>query len=95
MRVAAPGIHGRRLLPMYDQALLFVIAMIAAMGLVMVFSATITTAELSRQTQFDSLFYFKRHLIYSCDYTHHPIRYRIISFRFFVVCLKVLSVDIM
>jgi cell division protein FtsW len=49
---------------MYDQALLFVIAVIAAMGLVMVFSATITTAELSRQTQFDSLFYFKRHSSY-------------------------------
>jgi len=64
VRLAAPGIHARRLLPMYDQALLFVIAVIAAMGLVMVFSATITTAELSRQTRFDSLFYFKRHLIY-------------------------------
>jgi len=64
MRINAPGIHARRLLPMYDQALLFVIAVIAAMGLVMVFSATITTAELSRQTQFDSLYYFKRHLSY-------------------------------
>lgn len=64
MRVAMPGIQGRRLLPMYDPALLFVIAAIAAMGLVMVFSATIATAELSRQNQFDALFFLKRQLIY-------------------------------
>jgi cell division protein FtsW len=64
MSYAASGIHGRRLLPMYDPALLFVIALIAAMGIVMVFSATIATAELSRQTQFDSLFFLKRQIIY-------------------------------
>ncbi|NDF71062.1 MAG: cell division protein FtsW, partial [Betaproteobacteria bacterium] len=57
MKLASAGPQARRLLPVYDPALLFVIALIAAMGVVMVFSATIATAELSRATQFDPLFY--------------------------------------
>jgi len=61
MKLASAGPQARRLLPVYDPALLFVIALIAAMGVVMVFSATIATAELSRATQFDPLFYLKRH----------------------------------
>ncbi len=64
MSFANPGLQGRRLLPSYDLALLFVIAAIAAMGIVMVFSATITTAELSRQTQFDALYFLKRQFMY-------------------------------
>lgn len=64
MSFANPGIQGRRLLPTYDPALLFVIAAIAAMGVVMVFSATITTAELSRQYQFDALYFLKRQVMY-------------------------------
>lgn len=57
-------VNGRRLLPMYDPALLFVIALIAAMGIVMVFSATISTAEVSRLTGFDALYFLKRQLVY-------------------------------
>lgn len=64
MSYAAPGVQGRRLLPMYDPALLFVIALIAAMGIVMVFSATVATAEVSRLTGFDALYFLKRQFIY-------------------------------
>lgn len=64
MRLAGPALQGRRLLPMYDLSMLFVIALIASMGIVMVYSATISTAELSRQTQFDSLYFLKRQIVY-------------------------------
>ncbi|MBU3693493.1 MAG: putative lipid II flippase FtsW [Rhodocyclaceae bacterium] len=64
MNYAASGLQGRRLLPIYDPALLFVIALIAAMGVVMVFSASIATAELSPQTHFDALYFLKRQVMY-------------------------------
>ncbi len=56
--------HARRLLPMYDHALLLAVAVIASIGLVMVFSATITTAELGRATGYDPYFYLKRHALF-------------------------------
>lgn len=54
----------REIIPEYDATLLWTVLILLSMGLVMVYSASISTAEASRYTGYQSTYFLMRHSIY-------------------------------